>query len=1009
MNADALNRIVVTREDGLTAPFTSGNGSFSVADIPAPLQVEKSYLTIGSLPANTGAVHFTNVGVWNATHQVAGFREGGEIEMSLEGGSATAKIPLTRHDTDEWFRDTGTYVITFTANIDALTRIERTRANNVTVIFDSGNGRFDIPSVTGVTVNPGSASVARSGTQTFTATVNGTNSPPQGVTWSIDQTGRHAQTTINSGGVLTVAALENTATLTIRATSTLDPSRSGTAIVTVLIPTVTGVTVNPATVGIERGRTQTFTATVNGANNPAQGVTWSIVEPGRHSQTTINPSGVLTVAATETTATLTVRATSTFDTSRSGTATVTVLIPTVTGVTVSPATASVARGGTHSYTATVNGTNNPAQTVTWSIVETGRHTQTTINSGGVLTVAAAETLATLTVRATSTFDTSRSGTATATVLLPTVTGVTVTPATAEVQRGATRTFAATVAGTNSPPQTVTWSIDQAGRHAQTTINTNGVLSVAAAETLATLTVRATSTLDTARSGTATVTVPLPPMLTITGLPENTAPGHFSNIGIWTGTQQVARSRANDEITVSVSDGSATARIPLTRQGANEWFRDSGSFIVTFTANIDAFTRVERTRDDGETVTLTEGSGTVAAVRRGFFNGGLRNPDNTAVPTVRSGTVFEMNGSYHTVGTDAQAVPRNLNTSSMAYVYAIATPGGVTFELLSEIPAWNAQRNGWYTNDRRALFRAVHVRTSATESVFWAKTSMTEDFANLSHLTMNGDYLTFNSPTLLHSFAGDNNPAPQTITLQPGVYAFSLSGGGGGGGRGVPEQNGRPAAWPRGGGGGSGGRVIELVTISRPTEITVYTGAGGGAGANTRSMGNGQDEVDTWEYLVGEGGNGGAAAFVFSPAPSVSDGYFLTAAGGGGGAGGAAFRSSQPSRRGMSGFPGGVIGRGSGTGTLGGFTTSGNGTSHYNHSLEIPGFPPSLIQFSAPTGSNTTGLSNLQVHVFNNLPPFMAWLNTNGAEAWGGAASQNVAPGNGQNGGNNRNNSRGGEG
>jgi len=461
--------------------------------------------------------------------------------------------------------------------------------------------------------------------------------------------------------------------------------------------------------------------------------------------------------------------------------------------------------------------------------------------------------------------------------------------------------------------------------------------------------------------------------------------------------------------VSVSGGSATARIPLTRQSANEWFRDSGSFIVTFAVNIDAFTRVERTRDDGETVALTGGSGTIAAVRRGFLDGGLRNPDDIAAPIVRSGTVFEMNGAYFTVGTDTHAVPRNLSTSSLAYVYAIATPGGVTFELLSEIPAWNAQRNGWYTNDRRALFRTVFVRTSATDSVFWAKTPMTEDFGNLSHFTMNNDYLTFNSPTLLHSFAGDGNPAPQTITLQPGVYVFSLSGGGGGGGRGVPSQNGISAAFPRGGGGGSGGRVMELVTISRPTEITVYTGAGGGAAANTLWMGSGQNEVDTWEFLVGEGGNGGAAAFVFSPALSVSDGYFLTATGGGGGAGGAAFRSSQPSQRGMSGFPGGVIGRGSGTGTLGGFTTSGNGTSHYNHSLNVPGFPPSLLQFTAPSGSNTWGLSNIQVFVFNNLPPFMAWLNTNGAEAWGGAASQNVAPGNGQNGGNNRNNSRGGGG
>ena len=90
--------------------------------------------------------------------------------------------------------------------------------------------------------------------------------------------------------------------------------------------------------------------------------------------------------------------------------------PTVTGVAVSPATVSVARGGNHTFSATVTGTNNHPTTVTWAIVQTNTHAQTTINATtGVLNVAAAETLNTLTIRATSTFDTSRNGTATVTL------------------------------------------------------------------------------------------------------------------------------------------------------------------------------------------------------------------------------------------------------------------------------------------------------------------------------------------------------------------------------------------------------------------------------------------------------------------------------------------------------------------------------------------------------------------------------------------------------------------
>jgi GH35 family endo-1,4-beta-xylanase len=89
--------------------------------------------------------------------------------------------------------------------------------------------------------------------------------------------------------------------------------------------------------------------------------------------------------------------------------------PTVTGVIVSPAAAVVTKGGNQTFTAAVKGTNNPAQTVTWSIVQTNKNSGTAINANGTLTVAAAETLTSLTVKAISTADTSKSGTAVVTI------------------------------------------------------------------------------------------------------------------------------------------------------------------------------------------------------------------------------------------------------------------------------------------------------------------------------------------------------------------------------------------------------------------------------------------------------------------------------------------------------------------------------------------------------------------------------------------------------------------
>jgi hypothetical protein len=93
-----------------------------------------------------------------------------------------------------------------------------------------------------------------------------------------------------------------------------------------VVPTVTGVSVSPLSVGVVKGFTQQFTVIVIGTNDPAQTVTWSIVE-SHQSGTTISVAGLLTVAAVETAVSLTVRATSTVDPSKDGTASVTVQSP----------------------------------------------------------------------------------------------------------------------------------------------------------------------------------------------------------------------------------------------------------------------------------------------------------------------------------------------------------------------------------------------------------------------------------------------------------------------------------------------------------------------------------------------------------------------------------------------------------------------------------------------------------------------------------------------------------
>ena len=93
------------------------------------------------------------------------------------------------------------------------------------------------------------------------------------------------------------------------------------------------------------------------------------------------------------------------------TVTAPVLIPTVTSVTVSPSALALNLNGTTTgnLTATVIGTNNPAQTVNWS---SSNNDVATVSSSGVVT---AQATGNATITATSTVDNTKSGTCSVTV------------------------------------------------------------------------------------------------------------------------------------------------------------------------------------------------------------------------------------------------------------------------------------------------------------------------------------------------------------------------------------------------------------------------------------------------------------------------------------------------------------------------------------------------------------------------------------------------------------------
>lgn len=92
-----------------------------------------------------------------------------------------------------------------------------------------------------------------------------------------------------------------------------------------------------------------------------------------------------------------------------------------------------------------------------------------------------------------------------TTLTNTITALTLSPATATVNKGSVLQMSAKPTGTGFSPAEVLWTVS-GGTSSQTTINSAGLLVVGEDETAATLTVKATSKALSSVSGTATITV-----------------------------------------------------------------------------------------------------------------------------------------------------------------------------------------------------------------------------------------------------------------------------------------------------------------------------------------------------------------------------------------------------------------------------------------------------------------------------------------------------------------------
>ena len=266
-----------------------------------------------------------------------------------------------------------------------------------------------------VTLSTSNVSLSSGGSATLTALVTGATSGTQtcssttlcNVTWSISPQGvgtLGAGNTAAGNGTsvnnyAAPALISKNQSVTITATSVLDPTQSASVTIQ-LIPT--SVTVSPSTVSLSAGASQTFAAS-GGGGGP---YTWSI-SPQAGS---IDQNGNYTApAAITSTQTVTVTATDQAA-GQSGTAKITLTAGPSVSVSISPSSATLLAGSVQQFIATVN--NATSNAVIWSISpQVGTIDQTGLYTAPAIITASSK----VTVTATSVADGTKSASATVTL------------------------------------------------------------------------------------------------------------------------------------------------------------------------------------------------------------------------------------------------------------------------------------------------------------------------------------------------------------------------------------------------------------------------------------------------------------------------------------------------------------------------------------------------------------------------------------------------------------------
>ena len=331
---------------------------------------------------------------WKFTAAVAGINKPSqEVTWSVEGASGSRTqiseagiLTVDLHETAD------------TLKVRAVSRQDPQYAGFVTVTLKDA-----VPVVEWVQITPNHVGLGLGDSKQFEAVVYGENEPEQTVIWQV--TGNTSpDTMIDEDGILYIGRDELADSVVIEATSKLDETKKASETVSILRTTISENTivekvhVSPQKADVEVGQSRQYKAVVMGVNGPSQDVQWSVSNNSCPS-TSVDASGLLTVAEEEKSEELTVIATSVENEQIAGTATVSVIrlsiLPVADKVII-----LLKPGDTIALSAKVLGANAPSQTVNWRI-EGNTSDKTLIDENGVLSIGKNEKTNKITVIAAS--------------------------------------------------------------------------------------------------------------------------------------------------------------------------------------------------------------------------------------------------------------------------------------------------------------------------------------------------------------------------------------------------------------------------------------------------------------------------------------------------------------------------------------------------------------------------------------------------------------------------------